>query len=296
MANDKIPTDEELSSQPAADSGKENDWGDDWESAFQAEDDMFFSEEGEEGEDDFFLDEEGAHGAKGSSSLDSTLPLKQSPTGPVTQEAVTGDAATPSLKAALVTLFIAIKTATAKQLHRLQALPVYFRYPTYVLLALLGVALILLISQPPAPDNDLAKLQATADLNQEAAIPEATLPSQIDENLPLEQTIPEQTRKKWIFSPFFIPVHSQQNDQALTFVLVDITLVTMMDEKEELPADKKPFVRDIIYQFYKNRPLEELHRFSLARGEMNRKLKAWLQKQWPEGPIESIIFTRYRLS
>jgi hypothetical protein len=295
MADDQTPPEEDLSSQTDTANGDENDWGDDWESAFQAEDDMFFSDEGEDAEDEFFLDDDEETQGTGK---DATGASKQSlkSTTEAQQAEIPGGAAPPSITAAFALLFNVIKSATLKPLHRLQALPFYFRFPAYGLLALLAIGIVFLVNQSPTPDNDLEKLKATADSIKDVPASMAPQQSQINEGLPLEQAIPEQIRKKWVFSSFFIPVRSQQKDQALTFVLVEITLVAVLDEKEELPTDKKPFVRDIIYQFYKNRPLEELHRFSLARGEMNRKLKSWLQKQWPDGPVESIIFTRYRLT
>ena len=98
------------------------------------------------------------------------------------------------------------------------------------------------------------------------------------------------------FPAFIIPVNNPASDQPVTFVLVDITLIASLDEHEDPPAAKKIFVRDIIYQFFQNKPLDELRRFSLARGEMNKELRAWLMKQWPEAPIESIIFNQYHLS
>lgn len=90
-------------------------------------------------------------------------------------------------------------------------------------------------------------------------------------------------------------MNNPASDQPVTFVLVDITLIASLDDQEDPPAEKI-FVRDIIYQFFQNKPLEELRRFSLARGEMNKELRAWLLKQWPEAPIESIIFNQYHLS
>lgn len=108
--------------------------------------------------------------------------------------------------------------------------------------------------------------------------------------------MPEKVRKKWTFPSFFIPVSSQEEDKSISFVVIDITLLILLDEGEEIPEAQKSFVRDIIYQFYINRPLYELRRFSLARGDMNRALRAWLQKQWPEGAIEAISFKRYLLT
>jgi hypothetical protein len=110
------------------------------------------------------------------------------------------------------------------------------------------------------------------------------------------QLHPGKVRKKWAFPAFIIPINNPASDQPVTFALVDITLIASLNDQEDPPAEKKIFVRDIIYQFFQNKPLEELRRFSLARGEMNKELRAWLLKQWPEAPIESIIFNQYHLS
>ena len=116
------------------------------------------------------------------------------------------------------------------------------------------------------------------------------------EGSPASKLHPGKVRKKWSFPAFIIPINNPASDQPVTFVLVDITLIASLNDQEDPPAEKKIFVRDVIYQFFQNKPLEELRRFSLARGEMNKELRAWLLKQWPEAPIESIIFNQYHLS
>ena len=61
------------------------------------------------------------------------------------------------------------------------------------------------------------------------------------------------------------------------------------------PTDKDSFVREILYQFYANQPVDDLQRYALERNEMNRKLQAWIIKQWPELPLDSIAVDRYQL-
>jgi len=112
-----------------------------------------------------------------------------------------------------------------------------------------------------------------------------------------QQDIPEsgKTRVKWTFSPFLIAAASSTGEKSVSLVTVNLSLVMLLDEGADPPEEKKIFVRNIIYQFYNNRPLSELHRYSLARGEMKRKLEAWLLKQWPDSPIDTIIINRYQI-
>lgn len=294
MADDQKQPEDDFSSLNISSDGDEADWGEDWESAFQAEDDMFFAEGGE---DDLFLDEDkGTESTKGTSQ-DLTTSLEQSLENVPDQEAAsTGTAGKFSFPAPLTALFSRISTRPLAPLfQRLQALPLWMRIPVTALPLLLVGSLFFLLGG----EEDLTGIPGEPPaLVAKSGLPDGSGPVSAESTpeLPAEQTLPEKVRKKWMFPAFLIPVSTQSPDQPVAFVMVDITLVTALDESEAPPSDKKIFMRDAIYQFYTNRPIEELRRFSLARGEMNRKLRAWLQKQWPEAPIESIIFTRYHLT
>ncbi|HIJ91565.1 MAG: flagellar basal body-associated FliL family protein [Desulfobulbaceae bacterium] len=281
------PVDQFASTETPAEHDETN-WGDDWESAFQAEDDTFFSKEKEE---EFFLEENeptvtAAAAAKGlDSSLEKTL------SGIPDQSSVVSDTRPTKafvLVGAITSLFLSGKTAAQKQFARLQSFPIFIRIPLYALPVLLIISLLLLLGAPKS--RHAASPSATSVAPQQTTAPSPEAVNQAS------QLHPGKVRKKWAFPAFIIPVNNDAGDQPVTFVLVDITLIASLDEQEDPPADKKIFVRDIIYQFYQNKPLEELRRFSLARGDMNRELRAWLQKQWPEAPIESIIFHQYHLS
>lgn len=100
-------------------------------------------------------------------------------------------------------------------------------------------------------------------------------------------------RRKWRFPSFMIDA-SQRAGGAPHYVMVDLTLLLRLHAGETLPENKKYAVREMIYQFFSNRPPYELRRFSLARGEMGSKLEAWFRKEWPHNPIESIFFNRYQ--
>jgi hypothetical protein len=284
MADDRPPqsVDQFASTETPADQDETN-WGEDWESAFQAEDDAFFSSEKDE---DFFLEENEPTVTAGVAAQELDSSLEKTLAG-IPDQAVTATAQpAKSLggAAALTALFLSAKTAAQKQFARLQSFPIFVRLPLYGLpLLLVGIVFVLSSTSTPPPTTSVARDTATG-----AATPQGFNQA--------SQLHPGKVRKKWAFPAFIIPVNNPAGAQPVTFVLVDITLIASLGEQEDPPADKKIFVRDIIYQFFQNRPLEELRRFSLARGEMNKELRAWLLKQWPEAPIESIIFNQYRLS
>lgn len=285
MADDRPPqsVDQFASTETPADQDETN-WGEDWESAFQAEDDAFFSSEKDE---DFFLEENEPTVTAGVAAQELDSSLEKTLAGIPDQAVAAGAQPAKSLvgAAALTALFLSAKTAAQKQFARLQSFPIFVRLPLYGLpFLLIGIVLVLSsTSTSPPTATSVSRDTATG-----AATPQGFNQA--------SQLHPGKVRKKWGFPAFIIPVNNPAGAQPVTFVLVDITLIASLGEQEDPPADKKIFVRDIIYQFFQNRPLEELRRFSLARGEMNKELRAWLLKQWPEAPIESIIFNQYRLS
>lgn len=287
MADDRPPqsVDQFASTETPADQDETN-WGEDWESAFQAEDDAFFSSEKDE---DFFLEENEPTVTTGVAAQELDSSLEKTLAGIPDQAVAAG--AQPAKKylvglAALTALFLSAKTTAQKQFARLQSFPIFIRLPLYGLPFLLLVGIFFALSStstPPPTATSVSRDKATG----------AATPQEFGQ---ASQLHPGKVRKKWGFPAFIIPVNNPAPDQPVTFVLVDITLIASLGEQEDPPADKKIFVRDIIYQFFQNKPLEELRRFSLARGEMNKELRAWLLKQWPEAPIESIIFNQYHLS
>ena len=271
----------------------ETNWGEDWESAFQAEDETFFSEGKEE---DFFLEEKEptVTAGVGAQALDSSL--EKTLAGiPDQTVAASGKPAKSRVGAGPIpALFLSAKRAAQKQLDRLHSFPLFVRIPLYGL-PLLLISLLFILSGTPKPPPSLKTGSSPGQQPGGATgSPDGTETSPKDGQA--SQLHPGKVQKKWGFPAFIIPVNNPASDQPVTFVLVDITLIAFLEAQEEPPAEKKIFVRDIIYQFFQNKPLEELRRFSLARGEMNRELRAWLLKQWPEAPIESIIFNQYHLS
>jgi hypothetical protein len=290
MADDSPKSVDQFASKEAPAEHDETNWGEDWESAFQAEDDAFFSDGKEE---EFFLEENEPTVTAGlaSKGLDSSLEATLSG---IPDQQITPGAQPKKLLAgagAITALFLSAKTAAHKQFLRLQSFPIFVRIPLYALPFLLIGILLVLTGAPPKPPPSLD--QAASPAQHPGAAPGSAATGDANQASQLHLG---KVRKKWAFPAFIIPVNNPDSDQPVTFVLVDITLIASLAEQEDPPADKKIFVRDIIYQFFQNKPLEELRHFSLARGEMNKELRAWLMKQWPEAPIESIIFNQYHLS
>ncbi|MHB8150090.1 MAG: flagellar basal body-associated FliL family protein [Desulfobulbia bacterium] len=299
MADERPPqsVDQFASTETPADHDETN-WGEDWESAFQAEDDAFFSDE-KEGED-FFLEENEPTVTAGVGAKDLDSSLEKTLSGIPDQSGVPGvqpKKILPSLGAITPFLLAAQKVAQA-QFTRLQSFPIFVRIPLYALPFVL-VALVFVASVMLRPSPSLLPSSSAPGQRSGTGVPfpdGGSIGTAPQTGNQASQLHPGKVRKKWPFPAFIIPVNNPNSGQPVTFVLVDITLIASFAEQEDPPADKKIFVRDIIYQFFQNKPLEELRRYSLARGEMNKELRAWLQKQWPEAPIESIIFNQYHLS
>lgn len=296
MAEDRPQSVDQFASTDASADQDETNWGEDWESAFQAEDDAFFSDGKDE---DFFLEENEPSVAAGDAGQGADPSLDKTLSGIPDHDAASGVLPKKALldAGAIAALFLSGKTVACDLFSRLQSFPVFIRIPLYALPLLLIGAVYFLSGTSTTPPVLHQAAISPAEHPGSAALSADTATNA--ESPPENQVSPLQTtkvRKKWAFPAFIIPVKNPASDQPTTFVLVDITLIASLGEQEDPPADKKIFVRDIIYQFFQNKPLDELRKYSLARGEMNRELRAWLQKQWPDAPIESIIFHQYSLS
>jgi hypothetical protein len=298
MPDEPKPPDKSSKNAPPSSVKKDDDWGEDWESAFQAEEDMFFAD-ANSGEEDFFIEEGDKTAAPGapekelSSSLEKDLGGAANTASPLSSiaAAISFTAILATLKAFLLQKLAQPATLLRAGRQKISSLPLAFRLAVYIAPALL----VLVVSASMFMTH--SETSGEADhLSQEIPQGKHMAQEQGGSDTPVAQVYPDQARKKWGFPGFIIPVQSETGDKGISFLMIDITLITMLDQGKEPPQEKKNFMRDSIYQFYLNRPQDELHHFSLARGEMNRKLKDWLLKQWPEAPIESIIFNRYFFS
>lgn len=275
----------------------DDDLGDDWESAFEAED---FMVSDEDESSDFFL-------------FDDTDPSKSEDLGGEDQKkaAQTGeDSTTSSPKdgstetSGVLEFPNRLQILSAALLQFFQARPPYQR----LLISSLPVLLILIIAitlifqptrdeLPPLDEHGI--VSESSDI---AHIPQNQIsPSTTTPQYPSLATTPTQDRavaadtiqQKWQL-PTFIIVAASENKADL-IVSIDLTLIAYLDKNQLLPEDKQTFARDIIYQFYANRPAHELKHFALARGDMISQLNAWLNKQWQNNPIDAITFSRYHV-
>lgn len=289
-------------------------WGEDWESAFQAEDYMFSPEEGEA--DSFFQTDsekpvDSDSPAPPTSSTpdfsDETLAADET-TVAIPDAAMQPAAETPGEKkspAGKIITRLKILFTTIRQ--RFLALRTYQQILIGVVPVVAGLIIAAILVSSDSEEEFVTIIEPDQQTQQEVQ-PEdnsgQTLETKVlPENSLINETLPdelssefEQVRQKWLFSSFFIPAVAQNsNQEKITFVSLDLTLVVLLEKGGELPEYKRIFVRDLIYQFYLNQPLYELRRYSLARGEMVKKLHAWILKQWPEGSIHKIIINRYQI-
>ncbi len=280
----------------------EDNWGEDWESAFQAEEDVLSPEEAGEGEDLFFEQSTGIGSTEASASAGTGRTA-----GIAQQSAETDEAVSASPAAAQ--RFAAFLSGIFKRFAGLAGLLPWFKnrflaFKTYQRLAaaalatgLCAAAVFFVYSNGgeeqrtqggPAVDHLLpapeANVTGNSNLSTEA------------EPEPAGNAVAEKVRQKWFLPAFFIPVTDQKNRKEVAFLDLDITLYLLLDENQDIPEQKKILARDIIYQFFSNRPMEDLRRYSLARGEMGRALRSWLNRQWPDNPIESIAFNHYHIT
>ena len=289
-----------------------DDLDDDWESAFEAEDFMF---SGEDDSDDFFLTDNESKDLFDSASLLEEEAAKKKEAGTEKQDEADKDdndsetlviPATASSRTIPFSVVIREKLLTVR--HWFSLLKPYQK----ILTASLPVLIILIVSGAlflkPGEETEeqQAPIQPSTTINngkttQPSPQQPATMIEEIKDSgestpvvLPAPPVTPRLIRKKWSFPSFFIQATRQENQETI-FVSIDLTLIVLLKENEELPEEKITFVRNMIYQFYINRPAYELQHFSLARGEMIRKLRSWIKKEWPDTPVDTIIFHRYQI-
>lgn len=111
--------------------------------------------------------------------------------------------------------------------------------------------------------------------------------SQVVPAAPKEQT--------WQFRSFLIPVGKQNNDKG-AFLSVDVAMKVSSVADEQFSAERRRAIRDLIYQFFLNLPPYEVKEYATARGDLEKRLRAWIEKQWGEGRVEKIIFERFAVT
>lgn len=290
----------------------DDDLDDDWESAFEAEDFMFSEEDDS---DDFFLTDDESEDLFDATSLseEEAAPKKEAGTEKRVDENKDDDdeetlvmPATASSRTIPFSVVLREKLQAAR--HRFYLLKPYQK----ILAVSLPVLIVLIVSGAlflkPGEETDEKQVQiqasGTVDNGKTTPAPPpqpATIIEAVKDTgasapvAPPEPPVSSKLiRKKWSFPSFFIQATRQESGETI-FVSIDLTLIALLKENEALPEEKKTFVRNMIYQFYINRPAYELQHFSLARGEMIRKLRSWIKKEWPDTPVETIVFHRYQV-
>ncbi|MFH1215694.1 MAG: hypothetical protein V1706_04240 [Pseudomonadota bacterium] len=282
--------------------GLDKDLGGDWESAFQAEDFML-SPEGDD-----FLGQENAQDINLASILEDSEETKtgkaSATTFGKTINGISGNEQAPATaprfsfpSSALIFL------ARIRDWYKIRPPFQKILLPAVVGVALIGITSVLffrsttdqLARHQPLPQEGAPSQPVSPPTENPISLPTGEpLQAQIAAAAPDKPDLPQKNRKKWAMPGFFITVeHDQSNETAI--ISVDLTLILLLDPGQPLPEQKKAYVRDTIYQFYNNRPVDELRHYALARGEMIRNLESWLKKAWPDGPVASIIFDRYRV-
>ncbi len=282
----------------------DDDLGDDWESAFQAEDFMFSPDDESS---DFFLsdgntadEDEDIAGLMADQDEENKAPKgEEDARSPSTGQ----DAAVEPPGVLEFPSRLQILAASLLQLF--QGRPLHQR----LLIGTLPVALSLIIistlffqaeHDEPVPLDQQAMVSEPHDYappSQGQDSSTATPPPKQTPALAPEPGSPvelETIQQKWKL-PTFIIVATSKN-RAELIINIDLTLIAYLEKGQDLPADKQTYVKDIIYQFYANRPAHELKRFALARGDMISQLNAWLNKQWQGNPFDTIFFSSYQVT
>jgi len=279
-----------------------DDLGDDWESAFQAEDFIFSDETNNKGL---------LPGNNGSNDIDlSTLVEGSVAQQPSSKEETPGNKKTtedtlqppeetspapsflPAAVGSLTALFLSLpgwyNSRSVLQKILIPALPLA------MLIVMAGVLFsnnthqqLQNAARQPTPTTVITTMAAEKP-EQPVIVTPAPKPAK------KEAIAPEKKfRKKWTLPSFFIAAGESNNPSF--FVSIDLTLILLLGPNKQLPEERLSYLRDSIFQFYRNRPAYELKHFALARGEMIRQLNNWLKKEWPDSPISTIMFNKYQV-
>lgn len=272
------------SKDPAAETIFNSSIGDDWGEAFEAED--FMASPEEDASSEFFLPDE--------PTASSLQPGSASPSA---EEARPSAAKKPPLQPAVLGNTLRTRFCT---------LPLSLRIASTATPILLGIALILFLnkapSQPTTEQPEVVQKALVAD--QTTTNPTSPEPPKLQtepaprqpDKPPIVSATPnnKEIHKKWHFPAIIVQAKTTKN-QEVTILSTDLTLTLKLHPEIMLPSAKDSFIREMIYQFYSNQPPDDLRRFALERGEMTRKMQAWITKQWPGLPLESIKVDRYQV-
>ncbi len=290
QADKTAPDTNSQDSEIVFDNGMDDDWGE----VFAAEDDIF-SPEDDAGES-FFLEEDGASASSPSPAMEAVAPE-----GKATRINASGQTKSVSFVARLLSHGKLYK-------DKFQSFSLLVRMAAGI--AGVGILLALILSvylggqtpesklTNPSPLTTESKLAGgpSPDINKIATPSSgrhATIVPISPKPLPLK-THPEKIDKKWPLPSFFIAITGEHGKKT-AILQVNLTLFLLLPKGTLPPAKHEILTRDIIFQFFNNQPLSEIQRYSLARGDMKRKLQAWIAKQLPGLPLSTIVFDRYQI-
>ncbi|MDR9500275.1 MAG: hypothetical protein RI601_00605 [Desulfurivibrionaceae bacterium] len=271
----------------------DNDLGDDWESAFQAEEFMISPED--EPSDFFLLDENEPDSNEDIADLFSEPEdgNKEKSSAAAQPAAADSDGEGRPVRA----FPNGLQILAASLLQLVQGRPRQRLVITTLAGAItLLVAATLFFRATDGQNMASAPLPVTAtSLPQKSSSMEPPAPQQSPKGAPPSEpaVMPETVQQQWQLPTFVIVAGDDSKVEII--VNIDLILTANLAKGQTLPDDKQIFTRDIIYQFYANRPAYELKRYALARGDMISQLQAWLNRQWQNNPFETIIFSRYEV-
>jgi hypothetical protein len=280
----------------------DGDLGDDWESAFQAEDFIFSEETNDEG---FLPGNNGSNDIDLSALVEGTV--AQQPSAKEKTPKIEGTAeGSPQPPQEISTPPSSLLAALGSLTALFRSLPGWYKSRSVlqkILIPALPLALGIVATgvlfsnkthqqlqnqaRQPTPTTVIAT-KAIEKPMQPAAETPAPKPAQ-KEAIASERKF----RKKWTLPSFLIAAGESNNPSV--FVSIDLTLILLLGPGKQLPEERLSYLRDSIFQFYRNRPANELKHFALARGEMIRQLDNWLKKEWPDNPISTIMFNKYQV-
>jgi len=281
----------------------DDDLGDDWESAFQAEDFIFSEETSNEG---FLPDSNGSNDIDLSTLVEGNTiqqPSAKEKTPVIAEtredtpqppeETLTAPSSPSPALESLIALFLSLPGwYTSRPVLQKILIPAL---PLVLIIVVTGVLFSNKTHQQlqnqarqPAPTTVIETKTFDKPVPPVAAVTPAPKPAK-KEPIATEKKF----RKKWTLPSFFITAGESNNPSV--FVSIDLTLILLLGPDKQLPEERLSYLRDSIFQFYRNRPAYELKHFALARGEMIRQLNNWLKKEWPDSPISTIMFNKYQV-
>ncbi len=233
-----------------------SEWGEDWEAAFQAEDDLFFPDP-----------EEPPAEAGEAPAADAAVADSAGAPPPEPEQEGTEQEAAEERSGFSALLWILAGAGSGLVLT----------------LTILGLYLMLNDApEEPPPARPVASVPPAGTAP--APPPQATTAA------------PLPNRVKIALRPFLIPVRRQPGKPLRELLDLEVTLVVELDDSaKEISREDRIRIRDSIYRLFISIPSSELHHYTLARGEMVTRTMDAIRKSLPNLTVKSLIFDRYHI-